>query len=217
MKITCISAANVEGARHHSASTRTCELIAGHIQARKWIGEIEILPLIDYEMKPCRMCGQCFATQRCSRDEAYNQVFEKLTASDALFFVIPHYAPFPSKIMILLEKLEELAYLKYCSDPQYVFPLAGKPAGLIVHGGQTEEALPYYKNSLLDPLAAAFSAAQLKIIGADEQNPNGVVFGIRQLTKPADSIFVEITHDWDTINARILPLVEKVIETIGLG
>lgn len=214
MKIVCLSASNINPARQHSASTHTCELIRNLLAERNPSIEVEIVPLIDYGMKPCRMCGECLPTLQCSQDEAFNQVHAKLQSADAVFLVCPHYAPIPSKVMILLEKLEEMAYLKYCQDNTYRTPLHGKPIGIIAHGGQTEAALPDYKTALLDPLANAFSSVQMRVIGAGEQWPNGVAFGIKSLTMPSDSIFVTIEHDWQVILQRIQPLVENVIAVI---
>ncbi len=57
MQIICISAANVEPAREYSASTRACELIGALAQAECDV-QVDILPLIDYELTPCRMCGK---------------------------------------------------------------------------------------------------------------------------------------------------------------
>jgi NAD(P)H-dependent FMN reductase len=214
MKVVCLSASNIKPARQHSASTHTCELIRNLLVEIQPSIEVEIVPLIDYAMKPCRMCGECLPTLRCSQDEDFNQVHDRLQSAEAVFLVCPHYAPIPSKVMILLEKLEEMAYLKYCQDNTSVTPLHGKPIGIIAHGGQTEEALPYYKNALLDPLANAFASVQMRVIGAGEQWPNGVTFGIESLTMPTDSIFVTIEHDWQVIRQRIQPLVENVIAAI---
>lgn len=214
MKIVCVSASNISPARQHSASTRTCEFIRDELGASDPSIAVEIVPLIDYAMKPCRMCGECFPTLRCSQDEAFNQVHSRLQSADAVFLVCPHYAPIPSKVMILLEKMEEMAYLNYCQDNAYHTPLHGKPIGIIAHGGQTEEALPYYKTTLLDPLANAFASVQMRVIGAGAQWPNGVTFGIQTLSLPPDSIFVTIEHDWQAIRQRILPLVKNVIAAV---
>jgi hypothetical protein len=67
---------------------------------------------------------------------------------------------------------------------------------------------------LLDPLANAFASVQMRVIGAGEQWPNGVTFGIKSLTMPPDSIFVTIEHDWQVIRQRIQPLVENVLAAI---
>jgi hypothetical protein len=102
-----------------------------------------------------------------------------------------------------------------CSqDNTYLTPLHAKPVGIIAHGGQTEEALPYYKTALPDPLANAFASVQMREIGAGEQWPNGVTFGIQSLILPSDSIFVTIQHDYQAIRQRIQELVENVIAAI---
>lgn len=214
MKIVCVSASNILPARQYSASTRTCELIREHLGEIDPSITVEIVSLIDYAMKSCRMCGECLPTLRCSQDEAFNQVHDQLQSADAVFLVCPHYAPIPSKVMIMLEKLEEMAYLKYCQDNTYRTSLHCKPIGIIAHGGQTEEALPYYKSALLDPLANAFTSVQMRVIGAGQGWPNGVAFGIQSLTLPPGSIFVTIDHDWEAIRARIRPLVENVVRAI---
>ena len=212
MNILCISAANIEGARNNSASMKTCRMIAGLMEGERPGAQVEILPLIDYEMKSCRMCGDCLPRQRCARDEAFNQVYEKMIACDALFVVIPHYAPFPSKVMILLEKMEEMAFLCYSNDEKhYHAPLNGKPLGLVGHGGQvTPEAVEYYQDQLVKPLAMAFMSCGLKAIHAGEGKPYGVSFGIKSITKPANSIFVDIQHDWAAVRQALVPLVINV-------
>ncbi len=215
MKITCISASNVEGAREHSASTRACELIRELVLESDAAAQVEILPLIDFEMKSCRMCGECLTGGKCTRDGAFNQVYAQLVGADALFVVCPHYAPLPSKMMILLEKLEEMAYLNWCQNEAYRSPLYKKPVGLVAHGGQTAEALPYYKTALLDPLAMAFASVQMRVVGVDEPWPNGVVFGIQNLEKVPDSIFVKIEHDWGEVRNRLAPLVKNTLSRIG--
>ena len=213
-KVVCLSASNIEMNRTHSASTRACEMVGEILTAENKAAAIEIVPLLDYEMNSCRMCGNCFKTGRCARDEAFNQVMDKMAGADALFLVCPHYAPFPSKVMILLEKLEEIGFLKSCADPEFRYPWAQKPMGIIAHGGQPETALPYYKNALLAPLASAFRAVQANVVEASKDSPDGVVFGIRSLDLPKGSIFVHIEHDWDIIRERIRPLVLNVAAAI---
>jgi NAD(P)H-dependent FMN reductase len=215
-KVVCLSASNIEMNRANSASTRTCELVREILVKEKGTFEIEIVTLIDFEMRPCRMCGKCFETGRCARDEAFNQVMDKMASADGLFFVCPHYAPFPSKVMIPLEKLEEIAFLKSCANPDFHYPWYQKPMGIIAHGGQEEKtALTYYKDALLAPLAASFRAVQIDVIVAGTGWPDGIVFGIQSIDLPKDSIFVTIQHDWDAIRQRITPLVLNVAGAVG--
>lgn len=176
--------------------------------------QVTTLPLIDYEMSPCRMCGKCLESGHCVRDAGFNQIYQHLAESDAVFVVCPHYAPLPSKLMMLLEKLEEICYLNWCQDPEYHPIVHQKPVGLIAHGGQPAEAASYYKTVLLDPLALAFASIQMKVIGAGEQWPNGVAFGVKDFRLEPDAVFVTIEHDWDDIHSRLAPLVKNVLAEI---
>ena len=144
MNLLCISASNIEPFRAQSASTRACRLAAELAAGMRPGLQTEVLALIDYELTPCRMCAACLDSGRCCRDEAFNQVHARMQAVDALLLVVPHYAPFPSKVMMLLEKLQEMAFLNYCRDESYRSPLAGKPVAVVGHGGQTEQAVPYF-------------------------------------------------------------------------
>lgn len=211
-QFACISASNVENARQASASTRTCELIGEILKTipGQQDAHVDLIPLLDYELTPCRMCGSCYVDGFCQHDPAFNQIFARLSAANAIFLVCPHYAPFPSKLMMLLEKMEEIAYLNYCANPEYRFALHGKPVGLVAHGGQGEEAMPYYRKALLEPLANAFGSLQARVISAGAEQPLGVAFGIRSLSGQTDTIFVKIEHDWDLIRARLTPLVQAV-------
>jgi multimeric flavodoxin WrbA len=211
MKVACISAANIECARGHSASVRACELVREQILEAHPGAQVEIIPLIDYDLVPCRMCGGCVKTERCAHDHGFNQVFEKMIAADGMIVVVPHYAPLPSKLMILFEKIEEIAYLKWCQDQAYHFPLASKAAGVIGHGGQetSDQVLAYYKRVLVEPVAAALCSVGMRVIGAGDDCPSGVAFGIRSLSKRDESIFVDIQHDWDDVRKRIAPLVKQ--------
>ena len=213
MKILCISASNVEPARDQSASTRTCELIREMIQVDSDV-QVDTLRLIDYEMTPCRMCGKCFETGNCVQDLAFNYVYQSLADADAVFVVCPHYAPLPSKLMMMLEKMEEICYLNWCQNQKYQTIVFEKPIGLVAHGGQPTQAASYYKIALLDPLALAYSSIQMKVVGAGEQAPKGVVFGVKDLRLDPDSIFVEIGHDWEDIRSRLTPLVKNALDQI---
>lgn len=212
MKVTCVSAANIEMARGRSASVRTCELIRDIILEEPPPDiAVEIVPLLDYELNPCRMTGECYSTGWCERDPAFNQVFSRLIEADAIFIVCPHYAPIPSKLVMLFEKMQEMFFLHIMNDPDYIFPLNNKPVGVIGHGGQTEEALSYYKSALLDPIATVLTSVQMKVVGANEKWPYGVAFGIKDIIHHTDSIFFTFEHDWASIRTRIKPLVINVI------
>ena len=175
------------------------------------------MPLIDYELRPCRMCGQCFASGFCTRDEAFNAVYREMIAADAVFLVCPHYAPLPSKVMVLMEKLEEIAFLNYCADQNCRLPLYQKPVGIVAHGGRIEDAgaLAYYQTALLEPLAMDLASVQMRVICGCEESPKRVVFGIKTIAMRPDSIFVDITQDWEAVRLHLAPLVANVAGSLA--
>lgn len=217
MIVTCIAASNVKGMGERSASIRTCRLVGELIADRVPAGAIvETIEMAGYDLRPCVMCGQCVKEGRCIYDSAFNSVFEKLKRSDALFVVVPHYAPIPSKLMMLFEKLQELAFLYYLSKKSG-YPLAGKPVGIIAHGGQPEsaETLNYYKTELLKPVANSLASVGIKIIGAGQEWPHGITFGITDMIQNEEKLLPDFTHDWELIRSRVAPLVEAVIRTVA--
>lgn len=217
MIVTCIAASNVKGMGERSASIRACRMVGELIAERVPAGAIvETVEMAEYDLRPCVMCGQCVKEGRCIYDSAFNAVFEKMKRSDALFMVVPHYAPIPSKLMMLFEKLQELGFLYYLAGKSG-FPLVGKPVGIIAHGGQpeSEETLTYYKNELLKPVANTLASVGVKIIGAGEDWPRGITFGIADMIRTEGKLLPDFTHDWDQIRSRVSPLVEAVIKTVA--
>ena len=216
MIVTCIAASNVRGRGSNSASTRVCSLISELISERVGAkAQIEIVELSGYELEPCVMCGKCADTVRCVSDNAFNEIFAKISQSDALFIAVPHYAPIPAKLMMLFEKFQEMAYLHYLTRKKG-YPLVGKKVGIIAHGGQpeSEETLNCYVDELLKPVANSLISVGMKIIGAGAGQPLGVVFGITGMTESAGKLLPDFTHDWDEIKARVTPLVDAVINSL---
>ncbi len=162
------------------------------------------------------MCAGCLQTCSCKRDNAFNEVFQQICSADAIFFVCLHYAPFPSKVMILLEKIQEMVFLNSCQDKNFSFSHTGIPVGLVVHGGQMESALDYYQKYFLQPLALSFSSCGFKVIGADEEWKNGIAFGIKNISMPEGEIFCKIDHDWSVIKPRLYPLVKNVLTSVQI-
>jgi multimeric flavodoxin WrbA len=98
--------------------------------------EVETVRFTDYDFKPCIMCGGCAREGKCLYDEAFNILFSKMAAADGIILVCPHYATIPSKLMMVLEKLEEMTFISYCLKKES-YALSGKPVAVIGHGGMT--------------------------------------------------------------------------------
>jgi hypothetical protein len=203
-----------------STSTKVCRLINDIIHKNYTADlNVNIISLMDYDLKPCILCGSCSESSTCSYDNAFNCIYSQLSGSDGIFFVVPHYSPIPSKLLIILEKLNEFAYAGWLKDQKFVSPLSNIPVGIIGHGGcaETVEVLKYYHDSLISPVAKTLEALSLSVIGLNEEYPSGVPFGLKNSNclKPSpNSIFPDIIQDFEMIQNRIEPLVHKVMDKI---
>lgn len=215
MKILCISASNVKSQGPNSISTKACNLIKDIIISKyNSETEINIMALMDYELKPCIMCAKCSKLGECIYDQSFNNIYSAMKDSDAIFVVVPHYAPIPSKLVMLIEKLEELAYIGYCINENKPFSLYKKPIGIIAHGGQAGDVNEIYSKALLDPLGRAFLSVQMDVVGIKEGFPRGVTFGITGMKKADNLILPDMVHDYEDIKKHIMPLISKVIKKI---
>jgi multimeric flavodoxin WrbA len=220
MKVVCVSASNTKYRGENSASTRVCSLISKQI--KRTCGnttEVEIIPLANYDLTPCHLYGDCSTTQTCLYDQDFNTVYEKLAGADALFWVVPHYSPIPSKLIIILEKINEISYASWTKNPKFQTPFHKKITAIVGHGGMPEspEVLQYYHNHLVTPVADILRSLSFKIVPLNDQFPNGAVFGLANshcLKKVEGSIFPDVIQDYEMINSRIEPLVKNVMQEV---
>jgi multimeric flavodoxin WrbA/GNAT superfamily N-acetyltransferase len=216
MKVTCISASNIKHKKHDSTSIHACRLIEEIVL--NYTGNsaiLEVLPLTEYEPNPCIGCGDCYKANKCTHDEAFNTIYQKIQDSDCLFIVSPHYAPIPVKLSMILEKIEEMAYLHWFHDNSFKAALYNKPVGIIGHGGSDDRsALSAYKRVVLDNIADALQTSMLDVVGNGDTFPNGVIFMMDKYTKDETGIFPIQTYDWNRIRIEIAPLVEKVMKKL---
>lgn len=214
MIITCISSSNVKSMKDNSASAKVCGLIKKIIK-EKGNDEVKVntIPLVDYEFKPCIMCGKCSETGKCISDDSFNEIYSKILESEGIFLVVPHYATIPSKLTMILEKIQEFCFIHYCKDNKSHFALHKRPIGIIAHGGQeiSDEVLKYYKKALLDVVANSLAGVGMKIIGTNEEYPNGVIFGIKDMKKVEGKLLPDMVHDMEDIKERITPLINNML------
>lgn len=107
--------------------------------------EAEIVQLAEIRIDWCNACGLCKDTMKCVIEDDVENVFNGIVKADAVLFSIPRYLPIPSKFMALVERIGALYHYGVEADPNFYFPLKGKPFGLVVvsagGGRQALEAL----------------------------------------------------------------------------
>lgn len=217
MKIVCMSAAHTKLAEDKSTSVKVCHVIKDIIDNEvKEDIEVEIVALKDYEMKPCSLCGGCYESGRCVCDDEFNRLLSQIETAQGLFLVVPHYSPIPSKLIMIMEKVNEISYAGWINDENYQSPFFKMPVGVIGHGGMVEDEaiLKYYHDHLVTPVANTLKSLSFKVISMDDSFKNGICFGLKDDTcikKVEDSIFPEIVQDWQKIEDRVRPFVSKAI------
>lgn len=205
MLIVCISSSNIKHSGENSTSLKVCKLIKDMAERKITDNiQVEIISLVNFELRPCIGCGGCYSRDECQNDNEFNSIYNVLCKSDALFVVSAHYAPIPAKLAMLPEKIEQLAFLKRFNDESYRAPLYGKPVGIVGHGGGTEELLKYYKGPVIDSIRNALSyPVEMNAIDVDEEQPGGVLFPVKQVKKSGNSIFPVQEYDWSDIEKRL--------------
>lgn len=191
-------------------------MIAEMVQSKsKNLITAEIIHLVDYDLSPCIGCGKCFKKSVCPYDEGFNSIYSKVAESDGLFVVSAHYAPIPSKLSMLLEKMEQLAFLPRFHNEEERSPLYQKPVGIVGHGGGTEEIIKGYRGVVLNTIANALSyPIEMDILGLNEEWPNGIVFPVEEVIRDENSLFPVQRYDWEDIRVRVEPLVDIMIGKI---
>ena len=217
MHLVCVSASNIRHARNYSTSLKICHLIQQIAAGKRKSGPtVDILALVDHELQPCIGCGACLKHGACTTDPVFNELYARLTRADGVFVVSPHYAPIPARLCMLLEKIEQIAFLPRFHDDTHRSPLYQRPVGIIGHGGGTQDIIEWYKGPVLDTIANALSwPVEMKIVQVGQDN--GVVVPVKHVHHNPDSVFPVQEYDWDDIKRRIEPLVNAVLSAIGDG
>lgn len=181
--------------------------------------EVDIINVKDYGLKPCHLCGKCKDSKTCEVDSAFKKLLEDIKHPDVLFFVIPFYAPFPSKLMIFLEKLNEIFYASWLKDQAFIHPLQKASVGLITHGGLVDspDVVKHYQTMLNIPMVKTLSGLGFKVIVNQEEYPYGLAFGLeneQSIKMTKDNIFPDISHQETYLTKRIEAYVNYVINQV---
>ena len=214
MKIVCISASNIIGkGAEKGTSHELCKIVIDEISKKNQETCGKIIELKTHAIQPCMGCGRCFNSHRCFIDDDFNDIYLKIIKSDFVFFVSPHYAPIPSKLSALLEKMEQITFLHWGKDNSYKSEVYGKKAGIISHGGGGTWALSSYKKMVNDTIANALDTIQMKLIPFNDEWDTGISIPVKKVTFQSCDMFPSQEYDWEFIANRIKEYANKVINS----
>ena len=201
MNIAIISCSNVSSSGKGSISLKTAEQLRDRIKTLHHENSVHLVDLREYRLTPCGMCEGCAETQSCVEDADFNKLFGIVRQADELILVCPHYAPIPSKLSILLEKLEEISYLQFCSGKEGKHPTRGKKVGIIAHGGMMEGYHRLYSENILTPLTNVLESMGMKVVNRLGSEP--ICFGVKDFEKIENKLPYDIVHDMDRLQASL--------------
>lgn len=213
MNLICISASNIlHQTSKNSTSYRICDAIINAMH-NEFIGTTgRIIELKKKCIYPCIGCGKCYSTRRCAFDDDFNAIYDELVAADVIVITSPHYAPIPTKLSALLEKMEQITFLHWGMNNAYKSEMFGKLAGIISHGGGGTWALKSYKAMVNDTIANALDTIQLKIVPFNDEWNTGLSLPVEKVSFNEDDIFPHQAYDWDFIALQILKYVRQIIK-----
>ena len=132
MKLTLI----VGSHRKNGRSSRIAMIAAEEAQKLQADLSVAAYSLADYRIDPCQSCYKCAEPHECViQGDDFPFLFEAMASSDSILFVCPHYAPIPSKMAALLERMEAVCYFSCQEDRHYVPPVKGKRCSIITLRG----------------------------------------------------------------------------------
>ena len=215
MKSLCISASNMIGVKsEESTSYQICEIAKNCLQDKYKNETHSILELKNYHLLPCVGCGKCWSSHRCVLDDDFNDIYLQIIGSDFLLLVSPHYAPIPAKLVALLEKMEQVTFLRWGADNSYKSEIYNKPTGVISHGGGAEWALKNYKLMVNDTIANALDTIQLKLIPFNDEWNTGISLPVNNACFSDNSIFPTQSYDWANLASLISDYMDVIIQNV---
>ena len=193
-----------------SVSYKICTIAILELMKRFENVNHSVIELKSKKVNPCVGCGECFHSSRCYANDDFNEIYNEIIDSDVILIVSPHYAPIPSKLAALLEKMEQITFLKWGKDNSYKSEVYGKPTGVISHGGGESWALNSYKKMVNDTIANALDTIQLRIIPLNDEWCTGISLPVKKASFVEESIFPLQEYDWEFITSEISKYVEQI-------
>ena len=204
LQILCISASNnFKAGVTETFSYQICKAILDEASKHVPNMKSEIIELKSYSLNPCMDCSKCLGKKRCTIDDDFNYLYEKIIACNALFIVTPHYAPIPAKLCMLMERMGQIVSTRSSKDKSYQGETYGIKTAIITHGATAvnEAAQKRKKRILNDPIAVGLHDSQVKIFPFDDEWDTGIC------VQP-----IEKNTDGETL-LRINEYVRKVISS----
>ena len=121
MKITVVFGSHRRTGKNKEIEDMLTGLPLGH--------ELDFIRMADARINGCDSCFICGEEKACVIKDDFAPILAKLSDADAIFILTPVYAPIPSKLTALFERLTSLLFASQLMNTTQN-PLHGKPAAI---------------------------------------------------------------------------------------
>lgn len=138
----------------------------------------ELIDLRNYSITGCTMCEGCISQWECSQNDDFNKIYGLFSQHNEFVIVLPHYAGIPSKVIAIVEKLQEFSYLQYCTQHNDINSFKDKSICIIAHGGLTEDYEKIYTENIIIPMSNILKGIGFNVINDQISTP--LCFGVKE-------------------------------------
>lgn len=198
MSIAILSASQYSGSGTDSISLRAAGLLKDRLEQLKPGCSPDIIDMRLYGMQSCIMCGDCAVHPRCSRDAPFNDLLDRLRDCDELAVIVPIYAGLPSRLVIIMEKLQEMFWLRYARSADTTEITKIRRVGICAHGGQTDDFEDHYRQNIIIPLTSCCNALGMRVLNDSQEA--AICFGVTGYVTTEGHQFPQSQHDMSSVS-----------------
>jgi multimeric flavodoxin WrbA len=126
MKIAVVFGSQRHGGTHGKIEEMMRSLEVNH--------DFDFIRMEETKINACIACEECTHTGRCvlppSKDDMFQNVLDRLIGADAIVIITPVYAPIPSRLTALFERLLSISFFSH-EIGKLERPLKGKRTAVI--------------------------------------------------------------------------------------
>lgn len=119
------------GSQRHGGTHGKIEEVINNLNVRH---EFDFIRMAETKIEACIACEGCTKTGRCllppSQNDMFQDVLDRLICADVIFVITPVYAPIPSRLTALFERLLSISFFSH-EIGKLERPLKGKKAAVI--------------------------------------------------------------------------------------
>lgn len=197
--------------RRGGVSRQLADAVTASLGSASPASTVRVLELADLSIASCRSCSSCARTGHCCQSDDFDGVLGTLLDSDAIVVISPYYAPIPSRLAALLERLMAVSIMPVVAGDSAArgFPLQKRWCAVLHFGADQRQGYmaSIIRESLVSMgLGLVMTEREVSFDApvVDHARALGPLL-VRTLTQQPDSDAVENWFDyWNDENLKML-------------